>query len=242
MTRGRARITHDTEALVLRRVEYGDADLIVTLFTRSQGKVSALARGARKSQRRFGGALEPFFTIRTRLEERTDLELFALVHAEIFRPRGELVSDLSRMELAGRALSWIRLTAPPRTAEPVVFDRIERLLDRLAERDTTSPELELAEAGLCLLSTLGWALEFERCVRCSRACPPNSPATINVQAGGLVCRSCGGARIRITAEQRARFSSAAGGRSAALAPEDTTLALNLIDRVFTAHAGIEPRG
>nr|MDQ2647496.1 DNA repair protein RecO [Myxococcota bacterium] len=76
---------HSTEALVLRRVEYGDADLIVTLLTLSLGRVSALARGARKSRRRFGGALEPFFTLSVTLEERRSSELFALREASVLR-------------------------------------------------------------------------------------------------------------------------------------------------------------
>ncbi len=47
-----------TEALLLRRVEYGESDLVLTLLTQKVGKVSALARGARKSSKRFGSALE----------------------------------------------------------------------------------------------------------------------------------------------------------------------------------------
>lgn len=241
MTRGRARVTHDTQALVLRRVEYGEADWIVTLFTRSLGKTSALARSARKSQRRFGGALEPFFSIQTRLEETRDSELLSLVDANILATRTPLLSDLTRMELAGRALAWIRAAAPPRTAEPLVFERVERLLDRLAEPQQAWPELALAEAGLCFLSAFGWGLEFEQCVRCAKPCPKASPATIDVEAGGLVCRACGGGRIRLTAEHRARFVRAAAGQSMALVADDAAPALNLVDRVFSAHAGIGPQ-
>ena len=46
-----------TPAIVLRAVNYGEADRIVTLFGRDTGRLSALARGARKSQRRFAGGL-----------------------------------------------------------------------------------------------------------------------------------------------------------------------------------------
>lgn len=240
MSRGSAYVTHDTEALILRRVEYGEADWVLTLFTRSLGRVPALARGARKSQRRFAGALEPFFTIGTRLHERTGTELLSLVHAEIVRARTTLIADLFRMELAGRGLSWIRRAAPPRTAEPFVFDRMERLLDRLSELERPSPELELSEAGLSVLTAFGWAIEFERCVRCNRACPDTRSAAINVLAGGLVCQSCGGAAIRITAEQRGRFARAASDQSGVLLSEDASLALLLVERIFETHADMKP--
>jgi len=49
----------ETEALVLRKVEYGDADLILSLYTESRGRISAIARSARKSRKRFTGALDP---------------------------------------------------------------------------------------------------------------------------------------------------------------------------------------
>ncbi|HEV8244483.1 MAG TPA: recombination protein O N-terminal domain-containing protein, partial [Polyangiaceae bacterium] len=55
--------TWDSEALVVRRVEYGDSDLVLGLFTQKLGRISALARGARRSQRRFGGALEIIHTL-----------------------------------------------------------------------------------------------------------------------------------------------------------------------------------
>ena len=94
----------DCEALLLRRVELGEADLVLTLFTSALGRVSALARGARKSQKRFAGALEPFFTIQVRLEERSHSELFTLSEARISRARLGMLTDLNRMEVAGRAL------------------------------------------------------------------------------------------------------------------------------------------
>ncbi|HET9932165.1 MAG TPA: DNA repair protein RecO, partial [Polyangiaceae bacterium] len=118
----------DSEALLLRRVELGEADLVVTLFTRALGRVSALARGARKSQKRFGGALEPFFTLRVRLEERPHSELFILAEARVSRARLGMLSDLTRLEVAGRALGWIRKAAPPRTPEPETFAHLERVL------------------------------------------------------------------------------------------------------------------
>ena len=65
--RSRATKSYETKALVLRRTPYREADLVVTLFTAELGQVSALARAARKSQRRFGGSLEPFHTLEVEL-------------------------------------------------------------------------------------------------------------------------------------------------------------------------------
>ena len=230
-----------TRALVLKRTEFGDADLVLSLFTESFGKISALARGARKSSKRFGGSLEAMHTLELRLEERPASELFSLREARIEVPRMGLTGSLERLQAAGRALSWVRSAAPARTPEPELWEEITTLLDRLAARDDAlDPALLLAISGLRFLSLLGWGLDFERCVRCGKECPPDQPALIDPAKGGLVCRSCGGARQRLDAALRARLARAArDGDPAALEAADAKVALDLVERVLHAHAGIE---
>jgi DNA repair protein RecO (recombination protein O) len=235
-----AKAVHESDALVLRRVELGEADLVLTLFTRSLGRISALARGARKSRRRFGGALEPFFTLSVRMEERPTSELFTLLDASVVRARLGLLEDLARIDAAGRALAWVRKAAPPRTPEPEAFGLLERLLERLsAANPSLSADRELAEVGLPLLTSFGWGIEFDRCVRCGKACPTASAAGLDPLRGGLVCRDCGGGTVHLSAERRQRLTRAASGVIGALEPDDVKTALSLVERVFAAHAGIE---
>jgi DNA repair protein RecO (recombination protein O) len=230
-----------TNALVLRRTEYGEADLVLSLFTETFGKISALARGARKSSRRFSGSLEAMHTLELRLEERPASELFSLREARIAVPRMGLTGSLERLESAGRALSWVRSAAPARTPEPELWSAITQLLDRLAAREgEVDPLRLLAASGLRILATLGWGLDFERCVRCGKECPAGQPALIDPNLGGLVCRSCGGARQRLSAAERTRLAGAArDGDPRALEPDDAKVALELVERVLRAHAGIE---
>jgi DNA repair protein RecO (recombination protein O) len=226
---------------LLKRVEYGEADLVLTLFTERYGRVSALARGARKSSRRFSGALEPMHTMELGLEERPKSDLYMLREARIAVPRIGLTASLARLETAGRALSWVRRAAPPRTPEPELWQAIEALLDRLSlPDDSIEPRRLLAASGLLILSTLGWGLDFERCVRCGKECPAGQVALVDTQHGGLVCRSCGGARLRLDGPTRERLArAAASGDPAGLESTDTDLALTLVEGVLKAHAGLE---
>jgi DNA repair protein RecO (recombination protein O) len=229
-----------TEALLLRRVEYGEADLVLTLLTQKLGKVSALARGARKSQKRFGGALEPMHTLAVELDERPGAELFTLLEAKLQVPRAAILSSLPAMEAAGKALGWVRRAAPPRTPEPAPYALMTTLLDRLnADNGAGACGVALAEAGLSLLTELGWGIDFERCVRCGRHALPAQSASVDAARGGLVCRGCGGARLRLSAGARQRLGGAAAGATGLLTPDDAPDALELVEAALGAHAGIE---
>jgi DNA repair protein RecO (recombination protein O) len=231
---------HSTRALLLRRTDYGESDLVVALFTERLGRVSALARGARKSQRRFGGALEPMHTLAVRLDEKSGAELLVLAEASIDRVRTRLTSRLEHMDAAGRALGWVRRASPPRTIEPEVWRVLSELLDRLDDPTApVAPRVELAEAGLRLLSAFGWGLELFRCVSCGKPCPEGRAAQIDVERGGLVCRSCGGARVRLPGATRTRMAEAAGGSAGALEASDLDVVVELTDRAFRAHLGFE---
>lgn len=240
-TRARAQESlRATRALLVKRVEYGESDLVLTLFTERLGRVSALARGARKSTRRFAGALEPMHTLEVRLEERPERELFGLREARIETPRIALTSELARMEAAGKALGWLRRAAPVRTPEPELWNGIERLLDRLSEPSPVDPGRVLGAAGLQLLATLGWGLDLERCVSCGKACPDAQAGLVDAKRGGLVCRSCGGARHRLEGPRRLRLARAsASGDPALLEAGDAEVALDLVEQVLRAHAGME---
>src|SRR5947209_12393412 len=72
-----------SEAIVLRTYPLHESDLLVTLFTRVEGKVKGVARAAKKSKRRFGGALEPLTLVRAYYDDREGKELARLDSCDI---------------------------------------------------------------------------------------------------------------------------------------------------------------
>jgi DNA repair protein RecO (recombination protein O) len=208
------------------------------------GKVAAMARGARKSQRRFAAALEPMHTVQVTVDERPGAELYGLREAVVIVPRTHILTDLDRMNAAGKALRWARGGSPNRTPEAEVWVELETLLDRLDDpADALPPETHLAASGLRMLRHFGYGLELDACVRCGRACDVARPAFIDAGAGGLLCQSCGGGHNPhhhlVDAATRRRLSAAAAGRDAALLPSDTAVAQKLVDEALAGHAGLD---
>src|SRR5512147_1565246 len=95
-------------AVVLRTVDYGESDRVVTLLTRERGKVSAFARGARASRRRFGGALEPFTLLVAEARARSGSDLLGLESVSVERGFGGIRTDLARIACAGYAAELCR--------------------------------------------------------------------------------------------------------------------------------------
>jgi DNA repair protein RecO (recombination protein O) len=238
----------------LRRTPYREADLVVTLFTQGLGQVSALARAARKSQRRFGGSLEPFHTLRVELSESVGADLLTLSSAQIETARANLYGHLGAMEAAGKFLGWLRHATPAHTPEPLVWQLAHGCLDELdaassraagdvgddtaSARPRPTPKLVLATRGLQLLAASGWRLELEHCVQSGVRCPDGKAAMVDPERGGLVSRSEGGAPFLVGGALRARLIDAQEGRNDALEEDDAAIALELVERCMRAHAGL----
>lgn len=224
-----------TEALLVRSAPFGEADAVVTFLTEARGLISAVARSARRSSKRFP-VLEPMHLLRVGLEERPGVDLASLAECAIVRPRLGIVNDLDRLEAAGAALRWARRAAPPHHPEPLLWQEINAFLDQLDITDPgPPPRALLAATGLRLLAAIGWGLDLARCVRCGRACETGASAYLDPAEGGLVCRSCGGARMLLRGERRERLLAVLRGEEAALDAEDVNVAMEIVEAMLAAH-------
>lgn len=228
-----------TMAYVLSRVPYGESDLIVHLFTEALGKISALARGARRSQKRFGGSLEPIHTLQVEVTDKPSSDLCTLHEAHLSRARTAIIGNLECLEAAGKALVWLRRSAPGHTPEPKPFLALTEFLDELDQgKIDTTPQGHVAAFGLRLLEGLGFGLCLDRCISCAKACPEEAASLLSPEKGGLICRACGGGPIRLDAASRRALSDASEGRLHSLSPELAPLGIRLVERALGAHMDI----
>jgi len=177
-----------TPAIVLRAVNYGEADRIVTLFGRDTGQVSALARSARKSQRRFAGGLGLGAVGVAALRERAGADLFTLESFDATSvDHVALGADVARMAHAAYAAELVTKLCAPRQADPAVYDWLATMLDRLCKGTATAERLRVFELGL--LRALGFQPVVDRCAICDTA-GAEIAFRWDPDRGGAVCTGC----------------------------------------------------
>ena len=183
-------------------MDYRDSDRIVTLLTEGYGKISALARGARKSQRRFGGALQPYVLMNAHFRPGRG-ELAHLERVSVDQSFHGILRSLEAIGAAGAALAVIRERVPDHEPEPLVFDAAVRFLTAL--HGGAPPEEALLSLQIRVLAVLGFAPTLDRCVRCGKMPAQGRSASFDAARGGIVCRACGGGRLVLSAEALRRW-------------------------------------
>lgn len=179
-----------TDAMVVRGVDYRDADRIVTLMTRDLGKVGVVAYGAKHSRVRFPpGVLQPFQVLRVVLTSRRGRDLLELAEAEVSEAFRAIPVDTSRYACAAFALELAREVTPDAEPDPRPFEHLVRFLGRL-DRDGASPSA-VASIVLALLTGAGFAPSLDRCAACGREAPRGKAAHFETSRG-VVCSTCGG--------------------------------------------------
>ena len=173
----------ESEAIVLRVYPLRESDLLVTLFTRAEGKVKGVARAAKKSKRRFGGALEPLTYVRVFYDDRERQELARLDSCEVIEsPMASEVTYARSVALAHVAELLDQLM-PDREASDAVFRLSLAVIGELRGPAIWMP---LTYFELWMTRLMGFLPEFSECSVCGRDLN-GTRAYWHALADGLVC-------------------------------------------------------
>src|SRR3954469_24151082 len=196
-----------TEAVVLRSLRYGEADRILHVYTPHRGRVSAIAKGVRRTRSRFGGRLEPFFRLRLILHEGRS-ELLTVTSAETVDGFGRLRTDAGALDAAARACDAVGRLFETDDPHPEVFNLLCNelaLLDADVTRATHANQLAFR---LKLLLAAGFAPQLSACASCGAR---EDLSGFSPSAGGVVCTACEASSFALDEDAHA-FMTAALGR------------------------------
>ncbi len=180
--------TYRDEAIVLRTQRLGEADRIVTLLTRSHGRVRGVAKGVRRTGSRFGARLEPFTHIDVQLYEGRSLDTVTQVES-IAAHGARLAEDYPRWT-SGSAMLEAAERLTPIEKEPATQQFLLLVGGlRTLVSGTHDASLVLDAFLLRSLAIAGWSPSFDECARCGR---PGPHRAFSIQGGGALCPECRG--------------------------------------------------
>lgn len=241
--------TLQTEALVLRAVDFGESDRIVHLLTPRTGRLTAIAKGARRSVRRFPGTLDFFNRLRVQVDRRKRHTMARLEHARLIGNFERLRTDPTRFALGCYLLELLDRLAPEDGAPRDMAELFQFALRALAIVEATEPDWRLRTLlELRALDALGLRPELRRCVRCGEPVAEGR-AGFHVSDGGPVCMRCqrpGDALLPVhlgtlrTLDQSLNLDLARLGRLA-LGGAALAEARQLVGRFERFHVGVELR-
>jgi len=216
-----------TEAIVLRSIRYGEADRILHLYSKTRGRIGAIAKGARKPKSRFGGRLEPFFRLDLVLHEgRSDL--LTVTGATTVDGYPRLRSSGPALGAGARACdSVLRLldAAEPNPPAYNLLCRYLALLDEPGDGRATALETALAFR-LKLALVAGFAPELSSCTGCGEG---EHLVGFSGAAGGVVCAGCEAGSFELDGEAHG-FMVRALAQPLSEAPPAAPRALRQVER------------
>ena len=185
-----------SEAIILRTYPFREADLLVTLFTRAEGKLKGVAKSAKRSQKRFGGALEPLTCVRAYWQERDGSELARLDSCDVLLSPLSAAIDYPRCVALAHVAEMLDQLLPDREANDGIFRLAWAVLQSL---ESASIWLPITYFDLWMLRLMGFLPPLDECIECGAPlagqpliftpCATASSARITAASPARRCRS-----------------------------------------------------
>lgn len=179
-----------TAAIVLHAFDYLESSRILRIVTREGGVRSVLAKGARRSSRRFGSAVDLFAQGSAQLYVKTGRDLDNLSAFDVERARPELAEDLGRFAGAS-AIAELTLRFGRDEADVTLFDAVASALDALAVAPAEQTLAATLAGAWHIVSELGFAPTLDLCADCHTSLGRAETVMFSHRAGGALCVRCG---------------------------------------------------
>jgi len=197
------RVSHATPAIVLRSWPFGESDRIVSFLTESHGKLTGIAKGAKRSKKRFVNSLEPFSFVNLRFQDGVHSSLAFILGCELQKSYKNLIASLDKIAVAFYCVEITEGLIAEREENRLVFKHLKQSLSYLENQETSLTFLIGFE--LKLLRLAGYQPFLDSCRRCGVNRPrlPDPIPTsrmrwhFSLRDGGILCESCSGLRKEI---------------------------------------------
>jgi DNA repair protein RecO (recombination protein O) len=177
-----------TSAIVIKTLDYGESDRIITLLTTDFGKIKGIAKGAKRSRRRFSNALELFTLSKVIFFDKRETGLVRIEGCDIVDTFSAIRDDIRKIAFGSYFAELVDEMTAEREGNPDLFNTLKVFLSLLSDGEAETQILRVFE--IRLLSLLGYQPELNSCLRCNEPFEPGEGARFSVKKGGLLCEKC----------------------------------------------------
>jgi DNA repair protein RecO (recombination protein O) len=196
------------EALLLQVKIYGEADLIVDFFSLQAGRMRGIAKGAKKSKKRFVNCLEPLNRVRLHLFEKQNSSLVRIDQGELLDPYAGIRKDFRKWGQASFFCEMIQELFAVGDINSGVFELLKESL-KVLEQEKGEQEI-FSIFQIRLLKLAGYALYLKECLHCGKRAEEIQSLYFSLAQGGMCCPAClkgdRGMRLTLGAVQSIRQS------------------------------------
>ena len=242
--------TFSTPAIMIRRLEYGDYDLILTFFSLAYGKISLIAKAAKKSTKRFGGILELFSELDIVSSSGRGKGLPVLQEATLRQPFSEIRADITRTAYASYWAELIHAWMPEHERQNELYELFKRILGELDSGRASAAGLSILFQ-MRFLNISGHRPNLSHCWRCQNPLDITASGKLyfDIARGGISCRRCvpvvaGGMKLSLGTLKQLMWAASGDLAKASrirFSPQTLDEALGFLEAFVPYHLGKQPR-
>ena len=178
-----------TEAVVLSKLNYSDSSKIVSLYTLSNGRMSAIVKGGRRKNSKIGNIIDPLNVIDVVLYKKESRDIQLISDAVLVSHSPNIREDIDKLKYSYAVLELVRnLTLENETNERL-FKGIKRILD-LFNKGEEIPEVIFCRFFFFFLKEIGYDIQVKHCAFCNKDLLNNGDFFFNYDKG-IICADCG---------------------------------------------------
>ncbi len=192
---------HQGPAYILKKWDIAESDQLVSFFTLNRGRLRGIAKGAKRSKKRFGGLLSPFLLVELEYFEKPNSDLVRIEGCTLIYYYTSIYADLEKLLVGCNLLEMIERVLPERERSDRFFLLLKRSFEYLDESEVVDVFWWIFLVKC--LALLGLQPQFRHCIHCRRPLGESGLFGFSVPQGGAVCGICihkGTATHRISAK------------------------------------------
>lgn len=182
-----------TEAIVLRKLDYGDSSRIIQFFSEEFGKLPAIIKGARSPKSKLGLVLDSFNYVQIVFYKKESRDIQLVKDVDLLNHFGYIKENLDRIQFASAIVELLSNLLTENEAHRKLFAGSVKALEILnnPERD---PKLYFAKYFIFFIKEIGYAISIDICSQCGSHITSDQPVGFNYDSG-IICPECKSDRL-----------------------------------------------